>query len=158
MAVDPRPRYLRAMVYQDPLAYLLGVEGVALLRAFAGDGERNGLFDIEEPIVDEMLGRVPPGVAVDAACGTGRYAEYLAGQGHQVIGVDSSPDMLNQARARVPQAEFRDGELHRLPVSDAEADIVVCARAERGSHRCRPAQYRRGPRRGRLRTLRRVVR
>jgi hypothetical protein len=28
------------MIYQQPLAYLLAVEGVALLRAFAGDYDR----------------------------------------------------------------------------------------------------------------------
>ena len=28
------------MIYQHPLAYLLGIEGVALLRAWAGDHDR----------------------------------------------------------------------------------------------------------------------
>jgi hypothetical protein len=28
------------MVYQDPLAYLLGLEGIALLDAWAGDHDR----------------------------------------------------------------------------------------------------------------------
>ena len=163
------------MVYQHPLAYTLGLEGVALLRAFAGDYDRdfveariseirrlldspalkgdgvtaarvdtvsgyqvwsatydepgNGLFEIEEPIVDEILGSLPPGVALDAACGTGRYTEYLAGRGHHVIGVDSSPEMLARARRRVPQAELRHGDLHSLPVPDDHVDIVVCALA-----------------------------
>lgn len=48
---------------------------------------RNGLFDIDEPIVQEILGPLPPGTALDAACGTGRFAEYLAAQGHRVIAV-----------------------------------------------------------------------
>jgi SAM-dependent methyltransferase len=163
------------VAYQHPLAYTLGLEGVALLRAFAGDYDRdfvearigeirrlldspslsgdgvtatrvdtvsgyrvwsatydqpgNGLFPIEEPIVHEILGSLPPGVAVDAACGTGRYTEYLAKQGHRVIGVDSSPEMLAHARKRVPDAELRPGDLHRLPVPDDHADIVVCALA-----------------------------
>lgn len=163
------------MVYQHPLGYLLGLEGVALLRAYAGDYDRdfceariaevrrlldseplsgegvtaarvdtvtgyrawsatydqpgNGLFAVEEPIVHEILGSLPPGIAVDAACGTGRYSEYLAGRGHRVIGVDSSPDMLAHARTRIPQADFRQGDLHRLPVPDDQADIVVCALA-----------------------------
>ncbi|WP_097327735.1 class I SAM-dependent methyltransferase [Paractinoplanes atraurantiacus] len=163
------------MIYQHPLAYTLGLEGAALLRAFAGDYDRdfaearireirrllddpalneegvtaervdtisgyqvwsatydqpgNGLFAIEEPIVHDILGSVPPGVALDAACGTGRYTGYLAAQGHQVIGVDSSPDMLARARDRVPAADLRQGDLHDLPVPDGHVDIVVCALA-----------------------------
>jgi SAM-dependent methyltransferase len=93
------------------------------------DEPRNGLFDFEEPAVREILDAQQPGVAVDAACGTGRYAEYLAARVHQVIGVDSSPDMLARARARVPKAEFHPGDLHQLPLADDSADVVVCALA-----------------------------
>ncbi|XVV16820.1 methyltransferase domain-containing protein [Actinoplanes sp. CA-131856] len=151
------------------------MEGVALLRAFAGEYDRafteariseirrlldspalnddgvtaervdtvngykvwsatyddpgNGLFAIEEPIVHEMLGSVPPGVALDAACGTGRYTAFLAERGHRVIGVDSSPDMLARAGKRVPEADLRQGDLHELPLPDDHVDIVVCALA-----------------------------
>jgi SAM-dependent methyltransferase len=168
-------RYGRVVAYQHPLAYTLGLEGVALLRAFAGDYDRdfvearisevrrlldspslngdgvvaaqvdtvdgyqvwsatydqpgNGLFEIEEPIVHEILGSLPPGVALDAACGTGRYTGYLAKQGHRVIGVDSSPEMLAHARTRVPNAELRQGDLDQLPLPDDHVDVVVCALA-----------------------------
>ncbi len=141
------------MIYQDPLAYLLGLEGIALLDAWAGDHDRaftearlaeirrllddkqlrdrgvlveqvststvyeqvsagydadagGGLFATDEPVVAEYLASRKPGVALDAACGTGRFAEFLARRGHRVIGVDSSPDMLARARPRVPEAEF----------------------------------------------------
>ena len=57
-------------------------------------------------------------MALDAACGTGRFAEFLARRGHQVIGVDSSPDMLAHARRRVPDGEFHVAELDRLPLPD----------------------------------------
>ncbi len=164
------------MIYQQPLAYLLGVEGIALLRAWAGDYDRdftqarlaeirrlmdepalaghpgvavahgspeagyaqwsetydeprNGLFDIDEPFVHEVLGGLAPGVALDAACGTGRFAGRLAELGHRVIGVDSSPDMLTVARRRVPDADFRLGDLGELPVADRSVDVVTCALA-----------------------------
>jgi SAM-dependent methyltransferase len=163
------------MVYQHPLAYLLGIEGVALLRAFAGDYDRefcearieeirrlldatelseegvtvapvgtvegyrawsatydepgNGLFPFEEPFLHEILASLPTGIALDAACGTGRHAQYLSALGHQVIGVDSSPDMLERARSRVPRAQFHQGDLTELPVPDDHCDIVVCALA-----------------------------
>jgi ubiquinone/menaquinone biosynthesis C-methylase UbiE len=68
-------------------------------------------------------------VALDAACGTGRFAEFLARRGHRVIGVDSSPDMLAYARQRVPEAEFHVAELDRLPLPDDCVDVIVCALA-----------------------------
>ncbi len=163
------------MTYQHPLAYLLGLEGIALLRAYHGGADRefvqarlaevrrlldapelagpgvevgavdtvtgyrewsstydqpgNGLFDQDAPIIDEILGAAPAGLVLDAACGTGRHAERLAAQGHRIIGVDSSPDMLALARERVPDGDFRTGDLHKLPVSDGEVDAVVCTLA-----------------------------
>ena len=163
------------MIYQSPLAYLLAMEGLALLRAFAGDHDRefceariaeirrlldtpslsgegvtaqrvdtvdgyhvwsksydrqiDEMFEHEVSVVHEILGALPLGTALDAACGTGRHAELLAAKGHRVIGVDSSPDMLGHARTRVPQADFRQGDLHRLPLPDDDVDIIVCALA-----------------------------
>jgi ubiquinone/menaquinone biosynthesis C-methylase UbiE len=164
------------VIYQDPLAYLLGLEGVALLDAWAGDHDRaftearlaeirrlladeelrdrgvlveqvsaaavygqisagydadagGGLFATDEPVVAEYLAGREPGVALDAACGTGRFAEFLARRGHRVIGVDSSPDMLSYARRRVPEAEFHVAELDRLPLPDDAVDVIVCALA-----------------------------
>jgi ubiquinone/menaquinone biosynthesis C-methylase UbiE len=164
------------MIYQDPLAFLLGLEGIALLDAWAGDHDRaftearlaeirqllddeklmgrgvlveqvssatvyeqasvgydadagGGLFATDEPVVAEYLAGRQPGVALDAACGTGRFAEFLATRGHRVIGVDSSPDMLAHARQRVPGAEFHIGELNKLPLPDDSVDVIVCALA-----------------------------
>lgn len=93
------------------------------------DQPGNRLIDKEQPIVRQILDRLPPGTAMDAACGTGRHAEYLAALDHTVIGVDSSPEMLAIARAKVPAGEFREGDLHHLPVPDQHADVVVCALA-----------------------------
>ena len=70
------------------------------------DEPRNSLFDSDEPVVHEILDRLPAGTALDAACGTGRYAAYLAGRGHRVVGVDGSAEMLDRARARVPAGTF----------------------------------------------------
>jgi ubiquinone/menaquinone biosynthesis C-methylase UbiE len=66
---------------------------------------------------------------LDAACGTGRHAARLAELGHEVTGVDGSPEMLDAARARVPEAHFLEGDLRDLPVDDGEMDLAVCALA-----------------------------
>ena len=108
------------VIFQYQLACLIGLQGIALLRAFSGaydrkftlarlneirellesqdalgagvelrpmstcylydawapmyDGPGNQLLEIEQPIVREILDRLPVGVALDAACGTGRQA------------------------------------------------------------------------------------
>jgi SAM-dependent methyltransferase len=154
------------MIYQHPLAYLLGLEGIALLRAWAGEydkafvearlaevrrlldnqalvnhggvmvnrgdtvtGYRQWSASYDEPVMHQILHALPAGNALDAACGTGRYAGFLAARGHQVVGVDRSPDMLDLARARVPQGEFLLGDLHQLPLPDDAVDLVVCGLA-----------------------------
>jgi SAM-dependent methyltransferase len=73
----------------------------------------------------EILDALPAGDALDAACGTGRYAGHLAARGHWVVGVDRSPEMLDRARARVPQGAFLLGDLHQLPLPDDAVDLVV---------------------------------
>ena len=88
-----------------------------------------GLFATDEPVVAEYLRARRPGVALDAACVTGRFAELLARQGHQVIGVDNSTDMLAYARRRVPDGEFHLAALDQLPLPDDSVDVIVCALA-----------------------------
>ena len=162
------------MIYQHPLAYMLGLQGVALMRAFNGEHDRefteariaevraildcasefgegattrpitategydawaerydepNDLIDLEEPIIRPIIDRLPIGPALDAACGTGRHAAYLASRGHSVIGVDGSPQMLAFAKAKLPGADFRQGDLRALPVADHAVDLVTVSLA-----------------------------
>lgn len=156
--------------------YLLGIEGLALLRAGAGRrlgrvGERvrdieqivaaldeplyaqrrdlpetgaeagyaewaasyddpgNDTVELEEAIVQPLLDALPPGPVLDAACGTGRHAAYLAEAGRHVVGVDSSEEMLARARLRLPDADLRQGDLAELPLEDASVAAAVCALA-----------------------------
>ena len=63
---------------------------------------------------------------VDLGTGTGVLLERLAAVAKRVIGVDASPEMLEQARARVGETtELRLGALEHLPLSDGEADAMV---------------------------------
>jgi SAM-dependent methyltransferase len=167
------------VTYLSPLAYLLGIQGVAILRGIregfadeafvqarideiralietpalvrapvvtAGPGAisssevyrdwaptydepGNGMIDIEEPVVRHILDGLPVGAALDAACGTGRHAAYLAQHGHRVIGVDQSAEMLEHAARRLPEADLRQGDLQLLPVADDAVDTIVCGLA-----------------------------
>jgi SAM-dependent methyltransferase len=46
-----------------------------------------------------------------------------------VVGVDANRAMLARAEAKVPEGEFRVGDLGDLPVDDAAVDLVVCSLA-----------------------------
>lgn len=185
MTLPPRPAHDRetADLLQDPVAYLVGLQGVALLRACAGefgpefigqrlsdvadllqrpaqlgealpaqavstadgydqwaasyDGPGNALLEWEAGYVRELLADVPPGRALDAGCGTGRHAEWLAGKGHSVTGVDASARMLALARDKLPRHQWLVGDFERLPFPDASFELVLCALAL--THRPDPA-------------------
>jgi SAM-dependent methyltransferase len=159
-----------APIFQHPLAFLLGLEGVTLMRGFAGEHDEaftrdriaevrgllddvdrwgegftltplttaevydgwapsydgpNTIFDYEEPVVRPLLDAVAPGVAVDAACGTGRHSRYLAARGHEVHGFDLSPGMLAVARRHLPDTHLEVADVTALPMPDRSADLIV---------------------------------
>jgi SAM-dependent methyltransferase len=93
------------------------------------DDAPNPLIRCEEPVVRAWIDRCPPGVALDAACGTGRHAAHLAARGHRVIAVDATPAMLEKARARIRAADVRRGDLAALPLERESVDLAVCALA-----------------------------
>ena len=76
-----------------------------------------------------MLGLIDPALVVgDLGCGTGQLTETIAPYVKQVIAVDSSPDMLDAARARVGGArnvDLRQGDLENLPVAPGELDAAM---------------------------------
>jgi ubiquinone/menaquinone biosynthesis C-methylase UbiE len=93
------------------------------------DDPGNPVVALEEEVVHELVRSVLAGRALDAACGTGRHAAHLVKMGHEVVGVDLTPDMLARARERVPDAEFETGDLRNLPADDATFDLIVCGLA-----------------------------
>jgi ubiquinone/menaquinone biosynthesis C-methylase UbiE len=89
----------------------------------------NPAVEVDDGVVRDLLAAVPPGVALDAACGTGRHSRHLADRGFEIIGVDANRTMLARAEAKVPGGDFRVGDLRALPVDDAAVDVVVCSLA-----------------------------
>ena len=71
----------------------------------------------------------PKNHMADLGCGTGELLEALsADMSGKLIGIDSSPEMLEQARVRlsgVKQTELRLGELEHLPMKNQEIDTAV---------------------------------
>lgn len=65
------------------------------------------------------------GVVVDAGCGTGRVARYLADSGLDVLGVDVAPGMIAEARRAHPDIAFHVAELTSLPSDPASVAAVA---------------------------------
>lgn len=136
--VEARIAEIRALLDAPALAHAEGVTAspgtistADVYQAWAPhyDGPGNQMIDIEQPVVRRILDGLPVGTALDAACGTGRHTAYLHGLGHHVIGVDASPAMLARARKRLPDVDFHEADLYRLPLPDDAVDTVVCALA-----------------------------
>ena len=64
---------------------------------------------------------------VDLGCGPGNLTELLAGiwRRAEVIGIDSSPEMIEAARARGSRVDYRLGDLREWASGEETADLVV---------------------------------
>ncbi len=100
------------------------LEGIpeSVIERFAGTGNPFAVAPLQE---GERV--------VDLGCGAGIdsfIAARQVGENGQVIGIDMTPAMLEQAQqARdaigLPQLEFREGYFEELPIADGWADVVI---------------------------------
>lgn len=132
------------MLYQHPLAYLLGLEGVALLRAFAGENDRafvaarfdeiRELLDSAEVFGDGTL--IPPISTVE---GYRRWADSYDEPGNGLIDVeqpivrgilDDLPvgTALDAACGTGRHTEYLAALGHRVIAIDASAEMLARAR------------------------------
>ncbi|WP_262877745.1 class I SAM-dependent methyltransferase [Roseicyclus sediminis] len=69
---------------------------------------------------------VGPGTRhLDAGCGAGMAAALSASLGARVTGIDAAEGMLQIARERTPNGDFRHGDLEDLPFADDAFDLVT---------------------------------
>ena len=71
----------------------------------------NPLIEFEESTLLPILDSVAPGRALDACCGTGRVLAHLVARGHDVVGLDGSPEMLSRARTKVDADRLFRGDI-----------------------------------------------
>ncbi len=80
------------------------------------------------PTYEEAIRRV--GISegqrvLEVGCGTGVFLRAAADRGAEVYGLDASEALLELARARVPEADLRVGDLELLPYGDDAFDVVA---------------------------------
>jgi SAM-dependent methyltransferase len=69
-----------------------------------------------------------PATVLDAGCGTGRVAIELARRGHDVVGTDVDPSMLEAARAKAPSLTWVEADLTDPSLDLGRTfDVVVMA-------------------------------
>lgn len=81
-------------------------------------------------LLDAMIeaAEVGPGtVFLDLGCGAGGGAVRAKERHANVSGFDASANLLKIARERVPQGDFRQGDLEELPYDDSTFDVVYAA-------------------------------
>jgi ubiquinone/menaquinone biosynthesis C-methylase UbiE len=76
-----------------------------------------------KPLDRELLDRFATevrdlGPVCDMGCGPGHIAHYLHSRGVNVLGIDLSPRMIEQARQLTPAIEFLEGNMSSLNVDD----------------------------------------
>jgi demethylmenaquinone methyltransferase/2-methoxy-6-polyprenyl-1,4-benzoquinol methylase len=81
-------------------------------------------WDEELRELAQVVASLPAGRTLDVACGTGFLTQHLHGD---VVGIDQSDLMLEEARRRVPDATFLRGDAFALPVANASFDRVFTA-------------------------------
>ncbi|MEO3778194.1 class I SAM-dependent methyltransferase [Micromonospora sp. B11E3] len=88
----------------------------------AGGGQAGGGPALGGQTAD---GPAAGGPVADLGCGPGHVTAWLAARGVRAVGVDLSPAMVALARREHPEAEFREGDLLRLPAADGEFAAAV---------------------------------
>jgi len=77
--------------------------------------------------LQSFVRRLPKNARIlDAGCGSGPVAAYLASRGFDVVGVDLSSSMLAIARERAPDVEFIQHDIRALDLPARSFDAIVC--------------------------------
>ncbi|HWU07465.1 MAG TPA: class I SAM-dependent methyltransferase [Streptomyces sp.] len=105
--------------HRHPAAEAFDAIGAGYETAFAGSAAHR---DSLERLLE---GLAPHSRILDVGSGTGRpAARTLAAAGHEVLGVDVSPVMVELASQRVPEASFRCADIREFPLEEESFDAV----------------------------------
>lgn len=62
---------------------------------------------------------------LDVGCGAGRFCRIAADRGAKVAGLDATASFVEIARERIPDGDFRIGDMEDLPWADDSFDVVT---------------------------------
>lgn len=96
--------------------------------AWVADMGEHGDFGRQHVLDAPMRARVAGRgfrTAIDVGCGEGRFCRTMAGLGIAVTGIDPTAALIEAARCRDPDGDYRLGRAEALPFADASFDLVV---------------------------------
>ena len=96
----------------------------AWLESLGDQGDFSRRWVLDAPMLEQALAG-SPARALDVGCGEGRFCRMLQAHGVETAGIDPTPALLAQARARDPDGDYRDGRAEALDFEDDAFDLVV---------------------------------
>jgi ubiquinone/menaquinone biosynthesis C-methylase UbiE len=78
-------------------------------------------WEAELDALHRALEGLPPARTLDVACGTGFLTRHLPGE---IVGLDQSESMLEEARSQAPNADYVRGDALELPFEDGTFERV----------------------------------
>jgi SAM-dependent methyltransferase len=84
-----------------------------------------GRVHLHDASIYELL---PPanGLTLDVGCGEGRLTRELSQRGYDVVGIDASAALVDEARAVDPSGRYEVASVDALPFADGAVDLAVC--------------------------------
>lgn len=84
-----------------------------------------GRVHLHDASIYELLPQ-PSGLTLDAGCGEGRLTRELSARGYDVVGVDTSTALIDEARAADPSGRYEVASIDALPFADGAVELAVC--------------------------------
>ena len=87
-------------------------------------------FSKPSEYIEEFLALLPKNAKIlDVGCGVGVDAGFMASKGFEIIGVDLSKEMLNIARQKFPQIDFKQQDIRELdfPPNSFDGILASCS-------------------------------
>ncbi|MDD5071531.1 MAG: methyltransferase domain-containing protein [Patescibacteria group bacterium] len=87
-------------------------------------------FSKPSEYIEEFLALLPKDAKIlDVGCGVGVDAGFMESEGFEIIGIDLSKEMLNIARQKFPQIDFRQQDIRTLdfPPNSFDGILASCS-------------------------------
>src|SRR5262245_937428 len=81
------------------------------------DVQERTVVPLYDSVLDALNVRAPMAV-LDVGCGSGLFCQLATERGARVSGIDATGMLLDIAKRRAPQADFRHCDMEQLPFQD----------------------------------------
>lgn len=88
------------------------------------EGDFGRRFVLDAPMVARISGQGFKN-ALDIGCGEGRFCRVMRANGIHAVGIDPTAALLDAARARDPEGDYREGRAEALNFASGSFDLVV---------------------------------